>query len=125
MRVMTAAQMKSNPDRYLPYVMAENYYDIPSFCAKEVEPMGRECGMVQVSALAECMGVRVVIEYMDGRMVPGEEEGGQWEGKGRKRIANHVFGEEDGSGKNDFVATNVDKTTITLLYRPGHYDILY
>ena len=117
MRVMAAAQMKSNPDRYLPYVMAENYYDIPSFCSKEVEPMGKECGMVQVSALAECMGVRVVIEYMDGRMPPG----------GGAAVANHVFGDGDDVGGNDGDASSndVDRTTITLLYRPGHYDILY
>ncbi len=116
MRVMAAAQMKSNPDRYLPYVMAENYYDVPSFCSKEVEPMGRECGMVQVSALAECMGVRVVIEYMDGRMTPG----------GGAAVANHVFGDGDDVGNDvDTSKNNVDRTTITLLYRPGHYDILY
>ena len=65
MRVMTAAQMKSNPDQYLPFVMAENYHDVASFCSREVEPMGKECGMVQVAALAECMKVKVVIEYMD------------------------------------------------------------
>jgi hypothetical protein len=121
MRVMAAAQMKSNPDRYLPYVMAENYYDIATFCSKEVEPMGRECGMVQVSALAECMGVRVRIEYMDGRMTGGS--GGVDEGR---EVATHVFGEGD-NGNDDITAANnnVDRTTITLLYRPGHYDILY
>ncbi|KAL7432898.1 hypothetical protein ACHAXH_005828 [Discostella pseudostelligera] len=121
MRVMAAAQMKSNPDRYLPYVMAENYYDIATFCCKEVEPMGRECGMVQVSALAECMGVRVRIEYMDGRMTGGS--GGVDEGR---EVATHVFGEGD-NGNDDITAANnnVDRTTITLLYRPGHYDILY
>ena len=116
MRVMVAAQMKSNPDRYLPYVMAENFDDIPSFCSKEVEPMGRECGMVQVSALAECMGIRVVIEYMDGRTTPGDG--------GARKFVNHVFGEGD-VGNDGEASNTIDKTTITLLYRPGHYDILY
>ena len=33
--------------------------------------MGKECGMVQVLALAESMGVKVNIEYLDGRdMIP-------------------------------------------------------
>lgn len=50
MRVLTACQMKSNPDEYLPYVMGEDYMDVPSFCSREVEPMGRECTMVQVGA---------------------------------------------------------------------------
>ena len=108
MRVMTAAQMKSNPDEYLPFVMAENYHDVASFCSREVEPMAKECGMVQVAALAKCMGVKVIIEYMDGRMAEGEE-----------KLVNHVFGEEEnGSDKEE-------RMSISLLYRPGHYDILY
>lgn len=127
MRVMTAAQMKSNPDQYLPYLMAENYHDVPSFCSREVEPMGKECGMVQVSALAECMGVRVVIEYMDGRVEEGEE-----------KLVHHVFGDgadgggddNRGGGGNTVSSNGADdkkgeRTSITLLYRPGHYDILY
>eukprot|EP00579_Thalassiosira_antarctica_P000874 CAMPEP_0201876448 /NCGR_PEP_ID=MMETSP0902-20130614/8134_1 /ASSEMBLY_ACC=CAM_ASM_000551 /TAXON_ID=420261 /ORGANISM="Thalassiosira antarctica, Strain CCMP982" /LENGTH=322 /DNA_ID=CAMNT_0048403699 /DNA_START=30 /DNA_END=996 /DNA_ORIENTATION=- len=112
MRVMTAAQMKSNPDQYLPFLLSENCMDVPSFCAREVEPMGKECGMVQVSALAECMGVRVVIEYMDGRMKVGE------------KLVHHVFGEGE-SGGNDRAAGGGERTSITLLYRPGHYDILF
>ncbi|KAL9188861.1 hypothetical protein ACHAXT_011351 [Thalassiosira profunda] len=106
LRVMSAAQMKSQPDHYLPFVMAEDYMDVPSYCSREVEPMGRECSMVGVSALAECLGVRVVIEYVDGRM--GENE----------KVVNHVFGEGDGGDKGE-------RLTVTLLYRPGHYDILY
>mmetsp|Transcript_1503 Transcript_1503/g.3187 ORF Transcript_1503/g.3187 Transcript_1503/m.3187 type:complete len:323 (+) Transcript_1503:69-1037(+) len=113
MRVMTAAQMKSNPDEYLPFLMAENYGDVPSFCAREVEPMGKECGMVQVSALAKCMGVKVVIEYMDGRMGVGGDE----------KLVHHVFG--GGSDGNCNGAGEGEQTCITLLYRPGHYDILY
>ncbi|KAL7448096.1 hypothetical protein ACHAWC_000353, partial [Mediolabrus comicus] len=68
LRVLTAAQMKSNPDRYLPFLLADyelhNCMDVPTYCSREVEPMGKECGMVTVAALAECLGVKVVIEYM-------------------------------------------------------------
>ena len=108
MRVMTAAQLKSKPDDYLPYIIAENYGDIQSFCSREVEPMGKECGMCQVHALAECMGVKVVIEYMDGR--PSEDD----------KLVNHLFGKGENESDDDS-----ERTTITLLYRPGHYDILY
>ncbi|KAL7526377.1 hypothetical protein ACHAWF_001745, partial [Thalassiosira exigua] len=66
LRVLTAAQMKSDPERYLPFVLAENYGDVSSFCAREVEPVGKECGMVQVAALAKCLGVKATIEYVDG-----------------------------------------------------------
>jgi ubiquitin thioesterase protein OTUB1 len=124
MRVMTAAQMKSNPNRYLPYVMAEDYTDINTFCSREVEPMGKECGMVQVSALAECLGVRVIVEYMDGHMGPEMSS-----------LVHHVFGGEEvvdedvGDNKMNDSAQSTngeeERTSIVLLYRPGHYDILY
>lgn len=107
LRVLTASQMKSDPDTYLPYLLVDDYegmnstsgMDVSTFCSREVEPMNRECGMVQVAALAGCLGVRVKIEYMDGRSTTG--------------MVCHEFGEGNAGME------------ITLLYRPGHYDILY
>eukprot|EP00984_Skeletonema_dohrnii_P035025 scaffold34598_cov85-Skeletonema_dohrnii-CCMP3373.AAC.1 len=74
LRVLTAAQMKSNPDRFLPFLLADEtnmMMDIPTFCSREVEPMGKECGMVTVAALAECLGVKVVIEYIHSEFLRG------------------------------------------------------
>ena len=39
-------------------------------------------------------------------------------GAGEEKLVHHVFGEGDA---ND----NEQRMSITLLYRPGHYDILY
>ena len=100
LRVLTAAHLKSDPDRFVHFLDGD-YYDIATFCSREVEPMGKECGMVQVLALAESLGIKVNIEYMDGReLVAG-------------KLIKHEFGPE------------TSKTVLTLLYRPGHYDILY
>eukprot|EP00565_Helicotheca_tamesis_P007424 CAMPEP_0185725818 /NCGR_PEP_ID=MMETSP1171-20130828/1982_1 /TAXON_ID=374046 /ORGANISM="Helicotheca tamensis, Strain CCMP826" /LENGTH=311 /DNA_ID=CAMNT_0028394037 /DNA_START=55 /DNA_END=990 /DNA_ORIENTATION=+ len=107
LRLLTACHLKSDPDRFIHFLDVEDCpggaigMDVPTFCSREVEPMGRECSMVQVLALAEVMGVRVVIEYMDGR------------GGGGGGLVCHEFGPEDA------------KMKIFLLYRPGHYDILY
>lgn len=99
LRVVTATYLKLDPDRFLPFL--EQYYDIQQFCEREVEPMGKECEQVQVLALAEAFGVRVHVEYLDGHdLVTG-------------KLACHVFGPE------------MAQTTLYLLYRPGHYDILY
>jgi len=120
LRVLTAAQMKSNPDRYLPFLLAEDtatgsgMMDIPTFCSREVEPMNRECGMVQVAALAECFGVGVKIEYMDGRIVQEKDSG-----SGTRKVACHEFGQDDDA------SVSGKKMNIALLYRPGHYDVLY
>eukprot|EP00577_Skeletonema_sp_RCC1716_P018910 CAMPEP_0113397672 /NCGR_PEP_ID=MMETSP0013_2-20120614/14521_1 /TAXON_ID=2843 ORGANISM="Skeletonema costatum, Strain 1716" /NCGR_SAMPLE_ID=MMETSP0013_2 /ASSEMBLY_ACC=CAM_ASM_000158 /LENGTH=328 /DNA_ID=CAMNT_0000282303 /DNA_START=45 /DNA_END=1031 /DNA_ORIENTATION=+ /assembly_acc=CAM_ASM_000158 len=128
LRVLTAAQMKSNPDRFLPFLLADEtnmMMDIPTFCSREVEPMGKECGMVTVAALAECLGVKVVIEYMDGRLSNIDAAVGGIGSSGE--VVNHVFGqihdEDDGGGKGD--DEDRDRICLTLLYRPGHYDILY
>ena len=99
-RVLTAAHLKADPDRFVHFL--EDYPDVFAFCTREVEPMGKECGMVQVLALAEVLGVNVVIEYLDGREL--------LEGN---KLQQHSFGPQD------------SKTKVTLLYRPGHYDILY
>ena len=78
--------------------------DISTFCAREVEPMGKECGMVQVIALAEALGVRVNVEYLDGRPF-------------KDKLMMYKFG-PDPNSEGNFLE-------ISLLYRPGHYDILY
>ena len=101
LRVITAAHLKADPDRFLPY-LGGGHLDVPTFCAREVEPMGRECEMVQALALAEALGVRVVIEYLDGRDLDADGQ-----------LFRHTLGPAEA------------ETVVTLLYRPGHYDILY
>lgn len=57
--------------------------------------------MVTALALAEAVGVQVKIEYLDGHaLVNG-------------KVAQHTVGPESAT------------LHLTLLYRPGHYDILY
>ena len=123
LRVLTAAQMKSNPDRFLPFLLADEtnmMMDIPTFCSREVEPMGKECGMVTVAALAECLGVKVVIEYMDGRLSNNDAAVGGIDIGRSGEVVNHVFGQIHDENDEDR-----DRICLTLLYRPGHYDILY
>lgn len=99
LRVLTATFLKSDPARFLPY-LEDGYMDIAAYCQTQIEPMGKECTMVSVLALAEAFQVRVQIEYLDGR--PFEE-----------KLTRHEFGPEE------------TPTKLSLLYRPGHYDILY
>lgn len=109
LRVVTATYLKSDPDRFLPFI--EGGLDVPTFCSQEVEPMGKECSSVQVLALAEAMKVDVVIEYLDGR-----------EFDDARGLCRHEFGPSPQSNSADVSSSG---TKITLLYRPGHYDILY
>lgn len=84
--------------------------DIGDYCAKEVEPMGKECEQVQIMALLEVLhGVDICIEYLDGRPFIDHPP--------------HVT-LRSSIPPND-TAGSPSRITVTLLYRPGHYDILY
>jgi ubiquitin thioesterase protein OTUB1 len=99
LRVLTATYLKADPQRFLPY-LEDGYMDIASFCQTQIEPMGKECTMVQVLALAEAFHVKVKIQYLDGREF-------------QSKLTSHEFGPKS------------SPTQLSLLYRPGHYDILY
>jgi ubiquitin thioesterase protein OTUB1 len=60
--------------------------------------MGKECDHLQIIALTSALGVPVRVEYMD---------------RGEGDQCNHHHFPEDST------------PVVTLLYRPGHYDILY
>jgi ubiquitin thioesterase protein OTUB1 len=59
--------------------------------------------MVAIVAFAECFNVCVSIEYLDG----------------------HPFDPAQGLTKYNLGDEETSKLQLTLLYRPGHYDILY
>lgn len=60
--------------------------------------MGKESDHIHITALTQALGVPVQVLYMD------HSEG--------SKCNLHVFPEDS-------------KPSITLLYRPGHYDVLY
>lgn len=60
--------------------------------------MGRESDHIHVIALTQFLGVGIKVEYMD------RGEGG--------KVTSHVFPEDA-------------EPMVHLLYRPGHYDVLY
>jgi ubiquitin thioesterase protein OTUB1 len=102
LRALTASWVKAQADRFLPFLETENPgMDVPQFCAAHIEPVGSEATMVAIVALAECLAIRIRIEYLDGH----EFQNGI--------LQHHVLGPEDAASQ------------LTLLYRPGHYDILY
>lgn len=68
------------------------------FSQQEVEPMYRECDHLHIVALTAAVGVGVRVMYLD-------------RGEGATLVS-HDFPEDK-------------EPIIHLLYRPGHYDILY
>lgn len=105
LRVITSTHLKSDAGRFIHFLYDPECLDVETFCQREIDPMGKEITMLGVIALAEAFGVKVDIEYLDGRELLN----------GGTTLAKHSFG-KDGCESS---------LTITMLYRPGHYDILY
>lgn len=96
LRILTAAELVKNSEFYSNFLGTEDQ-SISEFIKLEVEPMGKEADHVQIIALATAMGFGVTVVYMDR----GDT------------VSEHQFPEESGG------------YFITLLYRPGHYDVVY
>jgi len=96
-RALCAAFMKKNLERFEPF-LPERYVTVAQYCAAEVEPVGKECEELEITALCDVLRVRVEIEYLSS--------------KTRGQEVRNAFGPDDGP-------------VVHLLYRPGHYDVLY
>ncbi|XP_035683322.1 ubiquitin thioesterase OTUB1-like isoform X1 [Branchiostoma floridae] len=96
LRLLTSGYLQQNEDFFVNFI--ESYASVKEFCGHEVEPMARESDHIHIIALTSSLDVGVRVEYMDRA---GSEE------------VNH----------HDFPEGTEPK--VFLLYRPGHYDILY
>lgn len=106
LRVITSSYLKADAERFVHFLDDPECFDVYTFCQREVDPMGKDITMLGVIALAEAFSVKVDIVYLDGRdLLDGDE-----------KLAKHSFGKEGSENHN---------ISITMLYRPGHYDILY
>ena len=107
MRLLTAAAMRRQEERFTPFLFDDPLFtDMEGYCRREVEPMGKECDQFHIVALAGYLGIQVRVEYLDGRSF------------------------DEAQGLNVHLALENETTlgaktySVSLLYRPGHYDIL-
>ncbi|RWS29046.1 OTU domain: ubiquitin aldehyde binding protein-like protein, partial [Leptotrombidium deliense] len=96
MRLVTSGHLQINAEFFANFI--ENCISMKEFCSHEVEPMYKESDHIHVTALTETTQVPVRINYLDR-----------------------------GQGSNVTVHNFPEGSTprIHLLYKPGHYDILY
>lgn len=96
LRLIASGQLQKEAEFYQNFI--EGGRSVLDFCHQEVEPMFKESDHIHIIALSSALNVGVRVRYMD-------------RGDSSEVIA-HDFPE--GS-----------KVAVHLLYRPGHYDILY
>jgi ubiquitin thioesterase protein OTUB1 len=98
-RLITSGYLQQNEDKFANFLIGTS--SIVDFCKTEVEPMYRESDHIHVVAITSAIQVKIRIVYMD---------------------------RADGSvNAHDFPEPQDHPTTsrVHLLYRPGHYDVLY
>jgi len=100
MRLITSGHPQKESHFYSNFIEGDR--SVSEFCKQEVEPMYKESDHIHIIALTDAFKVGTRIIYMD------RCEGG--------KVTMHDFGMPDGSDESP---------RVHLLYRPGHYDILY
>ncbi|CAG7660278.1 unnamed protein product [Allacma fusca] len=95
LRILTSAELRKSAEFYSNFIEGDR--TLEEFCQLEVEPMYKESDHIHITALTTALGVGVKVIYMDRGL------GGQHEFPDPENIAPAIY----------------------LLYRPGHYDILY
>jgi len=98
LRLMVSCFLQMNEELYFAFI--EGHASMKEFCSQEVEPMGIESDHIHIIALTSTTNITVQVEYMD-------------RGGNETKVNSHRF-PDDGS-----------TPSIYLLYRPGHYDVLY
>lgn len=100
-KLLTSATMRLNPDQYQPYLEQPLF----EYCRSNVEAFGQEIEQISLQALTDGVIapalINVVVMYLD------RSEGSE--------VTPHQL----------VASASPDWPTITLLYRPGHYDIIY
>lgn len=105
LRLITSAEIRANAGMYEPFLMlgeTSAATDVAQFCSKHVEPMSEEADSVAIVALVNALRVRITVVYLS----PGSP------------VSESQF--EASGGMN----SSFEGLQLTLLYRPGHYDIL-
>lgn len=96
LRLLVSGELQKNEDEYQHFI--DGGRTVKEFCSQEVEPMSKESDHIHIVALSRSLNVSLAVEYMDR------------DGNKCNRLS---FGE------------NESEPALILLYRPGHYDILY
>ncbi|KAK8916115.1 Ubiquitin thioesterase otubain-like [Platanthera zijinensis] len=107
-RFVTSGEIRKRAEFFEPFITGLTNTSVEQFCKSSVEPMGEECDHVHIIALSDALGVAIRVVYLDRSSCDN----------GPVAVNHHDF----------IPAASADGSTepfVTLLYRPGHYDILY
>merc|ERR1712205_215760 len=112
LRLVTSAEVQRREDHFAPFIMG--MYDDPVspdvFCQKYVEVMGEESDHVHIVAITDALQVPVEVVYLDRSGAAATQQSGV-------EVDTYRFVPEACGASAE--------PRVSLLYRPGHYDLLY
>ncbi|WOL03757.1 ubiquitin thioesterase otubain-like [Canna indica] len=109
-RFVTSGEIRRRADFFEPFIAGLSNTSVDQFCKASVEPMGEESDHVHIIALSDALGVPIRVVYLDRSSCD----------PGAPTVNHHDFIPAESSASEP-----PPKPRVTLLYRPGHYDILY
>ncbi|KAL6844083.1 hypothetical protein ACP4OV_025756 [Aristida adscensionis] len=117
-KLLTEFEVCMREEFYYPFVStAEEYESVHEFCWHEVRPNGKEANHVQIMALVNALGIPLILENLDTSLNHGVIQLHQVLFCPREEFEAARTAEE--------MSAVECRKIVTLLYRPGHYDILY
>ncbi|EMS61506.1 Ubiquitin thioesterase otubain-like protein [Triticum urartu] len=117
-RFVTSGEIQRRAEFFEPFISGLTNSTVVQFCKSSVEPMGEESDHVHIIALSDALGVPIRVMYLDRSSCD----------TGNLSVNHHDFIPAANSSEGDAAMglnPAEEKPYITLLYRPGHYDILY
>ncbi|KAJ9542527.1 hypothetical protein OSB04_029033 [Centaurea solstitialis] len=116
-RFVTSGEIKKRSEFFEPFILGLSNTTVEQFCKTSVEPMGEESDHVHITALSDALGVPIRVVYLDRSSCDN----------GSVSVNHHDFVPVSDDTPNDKTSGSGSETNpfIVLLYRPGHYDILY
>ena len=104
LRLLTSAHIRSNPDDYLAFIelTPQDTNSILKWCERSVDSVGVDADQIQLIALAKTLQIEIVVANLGSGMETDDLQ-----------VTEFDF-------RNEKVGP-----IIHLLYRPGHYDLLY
>ncbi|KAL2341977.1 hypothetical protein Fmac_009917 [Flemingia macrophylla] len=114
-RFVTSAEIQMRKEFFEPFILGLSNTTVEQFCQSSVEPMGEESDHVHITALSDALGIPIRVVYLDRSSCD----------TGGVSVNHHDFMPMAGDLPNASCSSEKNIPFITLLYRPGHYDILY
>ncbi|WZZ72002.1 hypothetical protein YC2023_083372 [Brassica napus] len=110
-RFVTAGEIRTRAEFFEPFITGLSNSTVDQFCKISVESMGEESDHIHITALSDALDVAIRVVYLDRSSCDS----------GGVTVNHHDFVPVGTNEKQE----EASAPFITLLYRPGHYDILY